>query len=238
MSNGMWYSVIFIRKFTNKTLPTLVYTTTNKEKDMSKFNKGDKVCKIDDTPFFNGDVWRTVHRADERGYVTFTVDGGHINETKLKLYQPEPRLQPKTAPHVHAKLIKKWADDTSQIVFVKSKKLGSWFAMDPLWNADFEHFVVCAKHADIALHWLNGGKVEFYGHTTGNWRIIDHPTFDRGLEYRKARTEEQKDKIKMLRSLISINQKAINNHAAKMRDLTADNRKIETEIANLHWTKQ
>src|SRR3990172_10913572 len=151
MSNGMCYNVIFIRKFTNKTLPTLVYTTTNKEKDMSKFNKGDKVCKIDGTPFFNGEVWRTIHRADASGYVTFTVDGGYIKETKLKLYQPEPRLQPKTTPHVHAKLIKKWADDTNQILlFNNSIHPHQWEVLRvvPLWNPGMKYYVVCAKHVE------------------------------------------------------------------------------------------
>ena len=89
--------------------------------------------------------------------------------------------------HKHATLIKQWADDTSLVVL--GKDTGSWVKLlvDPKWFIHKQYFIVCSKHVEVALHWLNGGDVErlFAGHELGWCKLqIEGAEFYESCEYR------------------------------------------------------
>ena len=73
--------------------------------------------------------------------------------------------------HKHAALIKRWADDTSLVILVNIESAIPYEGIDkwgvsssrfpPRWYENLEYFLVCKKHKEVALHWLNGGDIEF-----------------------------------------------------------------------------
>lgn len=66
--------------------------------------------------------------------------------------------------HKHVELIKAKADNMGLVVFVKaSAHGGKWFKID--WcdfptNPHQEYFLCHPKHAEVCLHWLNGGEAQ------------------------------------------------------------------------------
>lgn len=49
-------------------------------------------------------------------------------------------LSKKPTPHVHAEIMKKWADDTSQTVEFRETQIHKWkFTDNPSWNKDYEY---------------------------------------------------------------------------------------------------
>ena len=66
--------------------------------------------------------------------------------------------------HKHSELIKRWADDTSLVILYKNQYGTTWKESqeqkNPHWFGGVEYFLVCEKHAEVALHWLNGGDVQ------------------------------------------------------------------------------
>jgi hypothetical protein len=90
--------------------------------------------------------------------------------------------------HKHSELIKRWADDDSLIVLAKNKhhpdwnELGNSVQEAPCWNHDSEYFLVCEKHVEVALRFLNGGVVMI--NAGGNWYATDEPSFDSQCKYK------------------------------------------------------
>jgi hypothetical protein len=66
--------------------------------------------------------------------------------------------------HIHRDKIVAWADDTNQIILYKKEPDNLWlksYDQDlPSWHHQVEYFLVPEKHVEVALHWLNGGKIE------------------------------------------------------------------------------
>jgi hypothetical protein len=101
--------------------------------------------------------------------------------------------------HIHSELIKRWADDTSLVRLTKFS--GDWnvckeHSRIPWWE-DYQYFLVCEKHVDVALHWLNGGKIEYRNCTTLPWGqvgcYLQGHTIDAHREYRiKPKLEKVK----------------------------------------------
>ena len=100
--------------------------------------------------------------------------------------------------HKHSELIKRWADDTSLVRLVKLDS-GEGFlwseslhqGADMLWLGDVEYFLVCEKHVEVALHWLNGGEVDVW--SVVGWGGISEPHFDLTCKYRvKPKIEKVK----------------------------------------------
>jgi hypothetical protein len=96
-------------------------------------------------------------------------------------------------PHVHCELIRKWSGDVSKVVLYNDH--GTWVVTEtPVWHVDRKYFVVCEKHADAALHWLNGGRVECretVAPSRAPWRRCNKPNFYDDYEYRKVLSQEQ-----------------------------------------------
>jgi hypothetical protein len=136
-------------------------------------------------------------------------------------------------PHVHAELIKKFVDDTSQVVFVKSKAFNKWVSESmPLWNPGCEYFVVCAKHADAALHWLNGGKIEYLSKINGLWQEHGKPSFLENYKYRKVLTTEQMARIKTLGCALEDQRNSLEGFISSIECTKRTISEIEKEIAS------
>lgn len=92
--------------------------------------------------------------------------------------------------HKHASLIKRWAEDTDLVILTQSTK-GIWCVSirqkRPRWDEDREYFLVPAEHAEVALHFLNGGEIEMYSDSKECWVKIDPeitPNFSSNFKYR------------------------------------------------------
>lgn len=104
--------------------------------------------------------------------------------------------------HVHAELIKRWADDTSLVILSKLDDLDWARACNqvvPPWCYDVEYFLVCKRHVDIALHWLNGGSTEYLD-CNGDWRDLkdfsgDNPTVFSPIHNYRAKAKTEKVKV-------------------------------------------
>ena len=100
--------------------------------------------------------------------------------------------------HKHAALIKRWADDTSLLALYKDRH-ENWCndgqPNQPRWFSSHEYFLVCEKHVEVALHWLNGGELEFK-YSPKKWLDVselDHLDFQEVQEYRiKPKLEKVK----------------------------------------------
>ena len=89
--------------------------------------------------------------------------------------------------HEHSELIKRWAGDASLSLLVvdcNDMWVKSNYQDSPKSIKTEECFLVCGKHEDAALHWLNGGEIEC--NSTGNWEIATwgEPNFSPHTGYR------------------------------------------------------
>jgi len=68
--------------------------------------------------------------------------------------------------HKHAGLIKAKVDDMDLVVFFKNgttwKKTDSRNVLPAVNSPHVEYFICHPKHADVCLHWLNGGEAQKY----------------------------------------------------------------------------
>lgn len=98
--------------------------------------------------------------------------------------------------HKHADVATKWLNDTSLVILYKDGKWEKLFNQDyPMWMGDLKYFLVCEKHVEVALYWLNGGDIQLKSSCQkwlgtsadrGNFPIY----FDPDIEYRiKPKTE-------------------------------------------------
>lgn len=91
---------------------------------MSKFNKGDKVVKVDGSTFPGGVLSVTVYTTDEEGNVLFLNQYGWVAEHKLKLA---------ITPQKHCELIKAWADGAT--IECRNNVSGKWNVVpSPMWT--------------------------------------------------------------------------------------------------------
>jgi hypothetical protein len=73
--------------------------------------------------------------------------------------------------HAHCEVATQWLHDTSLVILTTvDGKL--WFKCliqrSPSWQENNKYFLVCEKHVDVALDWLNGcGEIEASYHRTG-----------------------------------------------------------------------
>ena len=101
-------------------------------------------------------------------YVVFDSANRWINCGKGicagKQFTPEDFFDSVPVKHVHNKLIKQWADDTSLCVLKFTRD--TWYQVHSSncpslsWYAASKYFLVCEKHVEVALAWLNGDKIE------------------------------------------------------------------------------
>ena len=94
--------------------------------------------------------------------------------------------------HKHSELIKQWADDISLVVLSNGGN-GDFVKVlvAPRWNTSSNYFLVCEKHVEVALHWLNGGEVDVW--SVVGWGGILEPHFDPACKYRiKPKLEKVK----------------------------------------------
>lgn len=92
--------------------------------------------------------------------------------------------------HKHSEPINRWTDDTSLVVLYKSTHYRDWrkssFQISPTWERDSEYFLVCEKHVEVALHWLNGAEVQLL-QSCGSYHTYIKgrtPNFNKEYEYR------------------------------------------------------
>lgn len=50
-------------------------------------------------------------------------------------------------------------------------------------------------HADLIIHWANGGAIEYFNESSGKWYELDDPSWDDSSQYRKAKPEWQQKLI-------------------------------------------
>jgi hypothetical protein len=98
--------------------------------------------------------------------------------------------------HVHSELIKRWADNPRLIVLAQACTEGAWIVSTrqntPTWLAQNNYFLVCERHVDVALHWLNGGELLL--NAGGRWYTTSEPEFDSQCTY-KIKPKLEKVKI-------------------------------------------
>ena len=111
--------------------------------------------------------------------------------------------------HKHSELINKWRLDTSLVVLYKSTHYRDWrkssFQISPTWELDSEYFLVCEKHVEVALHWLNGGEVEICADGSV-WKTLNKQTSGYNAEFYKPWEYRIKPKLEKVKVWIGIHE--------------------------------
>jgi hypothetical protein len=98
-------------------------------------------------------------------------------------YDSEPNY--KGIEYCHA-LKLRWSRDPSLVLLTKLG-LGQWrksVNQSSITNFDdCIYFLVCKRHVNVALHWLNGGRIEYM--VGGTWVECNPSEFPEYIEYRK-----------------------------------------------------
>ena len=133
--------------------------------------------------------------------------------------------------HVHADLIKRWVDDTSLIILFNRNE--GWFKSHnqvlPKWLDYNKYFLVCEKHVEVALHWLNNGEIETSD--GDDWFTVKpvetHPCaevlFNEQHEYRIKPSTETLERIALLKNTLTVQIQSID-------ELTESNTVIIEEL--------
>ena len=120
------------------------------------FKAGDKVRRVHPVHSSSclagfmhiGDIY-TVVRADENGVVLkgCPLPNYTWGEDRFELVTKKP----KTTPHVHAEIIKAWADG-AEIQFHNGGKLGTWEdTIKPIWNPQFKYRIKPEPKPDVIV---------------------------------------------------------------------------------------
>lgn len=121
------------------------------------FKIGDKVKRIKDfhCGMDVGDVG-TIHHIAGRNSILFKEYPGSHDSGKFELFKEVPTMKkedkPIRIPHVHAKLIHKWASDPS-IEIEYRDGCGKWKVTDaPTWDTDTQYRIKSEPKPDIIVN--------------------------------------------------------------------------------------
>lgn len=105
-------------------------------------------------------------------------------------------------PHIHADLIKAWADG-AEIEYKNCGFGGSkWIQIDcPNWDNDIEYRIKPKEsiHAALINVWKSGARIQYKSQVTDEWTDTDHPSWVEDAEYRIA-PEKPKFRVAYIKS--------------------------------------